>query len=306
MAGKIQRKKTPKEMLISYIWTTIGAFLAALSIQIFLMPHDLIDGGVIGITMILSRLTSESFFPLYFVVISLPFIYLSSRFIRRTFFIQMIIAVLLFTFFSSLLSRVAHPDFDPIEVIVIGGAILGIGAGLVIKHGGCLDGTEILAIIINRKKGFTIGQVVLSINILIFVAYGLIFFNWHLAIRSLLTYVVAYKMMDMVIVGLDELKSVTIITGKPKLLTDVIMNEMGMGLTVMYGRGGFSGADQEILFVIVERLELSDLKALILRKDPDAFMSVQNLHEVVPGRQNSIPKKQRQKRKAAAKTKTTS
>ena len=112
--------------------------------------------------------------------------------------------------------------------------------------------------------------------------------------------------MDMVIVGLDELKSVTIITGKPKLLTDVIMNEMGMGLTVMYGRGGFSGADQEILFVIVERLELSDLKALILRKDPDAFMSVQNLHEVVPGRQNSIPKKQRQKRKAAAKTKTTS
>lgn len=303
MASKIERKKTPKQMLISYIWTTIGAFLAALAIQTFLMPHELIDGGIIGITMILSRLTSETLFPIYFVVLTLPFLYLSYKFIRRTFFVQMIIAVILFTFFNSLLGRMGHPDFDPIEVIVIGGAILGIGTGIIIKHGGCLDGTEILAIIINRKKGFTIGQVVLSINIFIFIAYGLIFMDWHIAIRSLLTYVVAYKMMDLVIVGLDELKSVTIITGKPKLLTGVIMNEMGLGLTVMYGRGGFSGSDQEILFVIVERLDLSELKSLVLDKDPAAFMSVQNLHEVVPGRQSSIPKKPRTKKRAATRAK---
>lgn len=291
MAALIDRKKTPKQMLISYLWTALGAFLAALSIRIFLMPHELIDGGVIGIAMILCRLTSDSFFGLYYVPLTLPFLYLSYRFIRRNFFIQMIIAVMLFAFFTSLLGKVPSFDSDPIEVIVVGGAILGIGVGLIIRNGGCLDGTEILAIIINRRKGFTIGQVVLSINVLIFVAYGWIFQDWHIAIRSLLTFVVAYKMMDLVIVGLDELKSVTIITKKTEELKKVIMHELGLGLTVMYGRGGFSGSDQEILMVIVERLDLSDLKEIIMEKDPAAFVSVHNLHEVIPGKQESIPKR---------------
>lgn len=291
MAALIDRKKTPKQMLISYLWTALGAFLAALSIRIFLMPHELIDGGVIGVAMILCRLTSDSFFGLYYVPLTLPFLYLSYRFIRRNFFIQMIIAVMLFAFFTSLLGKVPSFDSDPIEVIVVGGAILGIGVGLIIRNGGCLDGTEILAIIINRRKGFTIGQVVLSINVLIFVAYGWIFQDWHIAIRSLLTFVVAYKMMDLVIVGLDELKSVTIITKKTEELKKVIMHELGLGLTVMYGRGGFSGSDQEILMVIVERLDLSDLKEIIMEKDPAAFVSVHNLHEVIPGKQESIPKR---------------
>lgn len=285
--------RTSKQMAISYFWTAVGAFLAALSIRIFLLPNQLIDGGIIGIAMILTRLTNQTFFPLYFIILTLPFIYLSYKFIRRTFFIQMIIAVFFFTLFLSLLTRVTAFKADPLEIIVIGGAILGIGAGLVIRYGGCLDGTEILAIIINRKKGFTVGQVVLFINIFIFVAYGLISFDWHIAFHSLLTYVVAFKMMDIVIVGLDELKSVIIISNKPKELTQVIMHELGLGLTIMYGRGGYSGDAREILFVIVERLDLSDLKEIVLRKDPEAFMAVENLHEVVYGKRTKLPVKKR-------------
>lgn len=115
-----------------------------------------------------------------------------------------------------------------------------------------------MAIIINRKKGFTVGQVVLFINIFIFAAYGFIFEDWHIALRSLLTYVVAFKIMDIVIVGLDELKSVMIISNKPKELTQLVMHEMGPALTVMYGRGGYTGDAREILFVIVERLDLAE------------------------------------------------
>ena len=153
-----------------------------------------------------------------------------------------------------------------------------------------------MGIIINRKKGFTVGQVVLFINVFIFAAYALIFRDWHIAFRSLLTYVVAFKMMDIVIVGLDELKSVIIISSMPKELTQLIMHEMGLGLTVMYGRGGYSGDAREILFVIVERLDLSDLKEIVLKKDPSAFMAVENLHEVVYGRQAKIPTKKRARR----------
>ncbi len=293
MAIATGQKRNLKQIVLSYFWTTVGAFLAALAIRIFLFPNDLIDGGVIGISMILSRLTSDVLFTVYFIIMTLPFLYLSYRHIRRTFFIQMIIGVILFSIFQILLVNVQPFESDPLEVIVIGGAILGIGCGLIIRNGGCLDGTEILAIIINRKKGFTVGQVVLFINIFIFVAYGWIFLDWHIAFRSLLTYVVAFKMMDIVIVGLDELKSVLIISSKPKEITSRVMHELGLGLTVMYGRGGYSGDEREILFVIVERLNLSDLKEIVLREDPSAFMAVENLHEVVYSKQERLPVKKR-------------
>ncbi|MBI3258803.1 MAG: YitT family protein, partial [Ignavibacteriae bacterium] len=249
--------KTLKQLILSYFWTTVGALLAACGVRLFLLPNDLIDGGIVGIAMILTRLSHKELFPIYFIALTLPFIYLSYRFIRRTFFVQMIVAVFLFALFLSLLARFPGFVSEPLEVIVIGGAILGIGGGLIIRHGGCLDGTEIFAIIVNRRKGFTVGQVILFINIFIFAAYGFIFYDWHIAFRSLLTYVVAFKMMDIVIVGLDELKSVLIMSEKPKEIKELIMHELGLGLTVMYGRGGYSGDAREILFVIVERLDLS-------------------------------------------------
>jgi len=290
------KPRSIKQLLLSYFWIAVGAFLAAVAIKVFLFPNNLIDGGIIGISMILTRLSPKALFPVYFIVLTLPFIYLSYKFIRRTFFIQMIVAVILFSISLFILNRFSSPfESDPLEVIVIGGAILGIGAGLIIRNGGCLDGTEIMAIIINRKKGFTVGQVVLFINIFIFAAYGFIFEDWHIALRSLLTYVVAFKIMDIVIVGLDELKSVMIISNKPKELTQLVMHEMGLGLTVMYGRGGYTGDAREILFVIVERLDLADLKEIILREDPQAFMAVENLHEVVYGRQAKIPTKKRKR-----------
>ena len=295
--------RTTKQIIFSYFWIAIGAFLAALSIRIFLLPNDLIDGGIIGLAMILTRLTKNVLFPFYFLLLTLPFIYLSYKFIRRTFFVQMIVAVIFFAIFLSVLNPVSSLEINHLEVIVIGGAILGIGVGLIIRHGGCLDGTEILAIIINRKKGFTVGQVVLFINFFIFAAYGWIFQDWHLAFSSLLMYVVAFKMMDIVIVGLDELKSVIIISDQSKELKSLIMNEMGLGLTVMYGRGGYSGNDQELLFVIVERLDLANLKDIVLSKDPTAFMAIEDLHEVVYGQQTKVPiKKRSKKRKLLKKT----
>lgn len=293
MAGVPLTFKSPAQLIKSYLWMAIGAFLAALSIRVFLFPNKLIDGGIIGIAMICARLTGDVFFSLYYIAFTVPFLYLSYRFIRKTFVIQMLIAVLFFAASLSILEK-APPFFgDPLEVIVLGGAVLGLGVGLIIRFGGCLDGTEILAIIINRKYGFTVGQVVLFINFFVFAAYGGIFVDWHIAVRSLLTYIVAYKMMDLVIVGLEEIKSVMIISSKPKELTEKVMHELGLGLTVMYGRGGYSGDDCEILFVIVERLDLSDLKEIITSTDPNAFLAVENLHEVVYARSSKLPKKKR-------------
>ena len=285
-------------------WISLGSALAAVSIRVFLMPNDLIDGGIIGIALIFARLFGESNLSYFLIALTLPFIYLAYRFIRRSFVFHMFIAILLFALFLFIFNSAPPFYGDPVEIIVFGGAILGIGAGLIIRNGGCLDGTEILAIIINRKKGFTVGQVVLVANIFIFGIYGFIFQDWHIALQSLLTYVVAFKMIDLVIVGLDELKSVLIISSRPIELSKTIMNELGLGLTIIHGRGGFSGASRELLFVVVERLDLADLKEIVLREDPEAFMAIENLHEAVSGKQSTfVPHRRKRSRKRGASAK---
>ena len=154
--------------------------------------------------------------------------------------------------------------------------------------GGSLDGTEILAIIINRRRGHTVGRVVLFFNIFIFIAAALVFRDWHIAFQSLLVYFVAMKIMDAVIVGLEETKSVTIISSNPKRIIDVVVNELGLGLTVIYGRGGYSGEKREIIYIIVERLQLASLKEVVHREDPQAYIAIENLHEVVNTKERRI------------------
>lgn len=289
--------KKIKSHIAHYIGIAIGAFLAALALQIFLVPNELIDGGVIGISLIFARLFGNSYLSFFLIIFNIPFIYLAYRFIRKSFVLYMLVALILFAFFLAILRQIPGFNADPLEAIVIGGAMLGAGAGLIIRNGGCTDGTEILAILINRKKGFTVGQVIFVINIFIFGAYGWIFSDWHIALRSLMTYIVAFKMMDIVIAGLEELKSVLIMCSKPEKLSKIITHELGLGLTFIKGKGGFSGEDRDILFIIVERLDLSELKEIVHREDPSAFMAIENLHEVSYGRTAKIALRRKAKRK---------
>lgn len=297
MPTKQTATKTYLHYLWILMWITIGAFLAAAAIRVFLVPNQLIDGGVVGIALIIARLYSDDYLSYAMILLNIPFVYLAFTYIRRSFVIYMLLAVFLFAGFLFVLRHAPQFIGDPLEIIVFGGAILGIGVGLIIRHGGCLDGTEILAIMINRRTGFTVGQVVLVINVFIFAAYGWIFQDWHIALQSLMTYIVAFKMIDLVIVGLDELKSALIISSKPKEMGNAIMNELGLGLTIMHGKGGFSGDTREILFVIIERLDLSELKEIVLRVDPTAFMAIEDLHEVVYGKQGVMPFKKRPRSK---------
>jgi uncharacterized membrane-anchored protein YitT (DUF2179 family) len=135
------------------------------------------------------------------------------------------------------------------------------------------------------------------INIFIFGAYGWIFDDWHIALRSLMTYIVAFKMMDIVIAGLEELKSVLIMCSKPDKLSKIITHELGLGLTFIKGKGGYSGEDRDILFIIVERLDLAELKEIVLREDPSAFIAIENLHEVAYGRTAKIALRRKVRRK---------
>ncbi len=282
-------KKSLASQILSYFWIAFGAFLAAFAIEVFFIPNRLFDGGMVGLSMIFGNIFGKQIIPYLLFLFNLPFLVLAYRSIGKVFVIHMLAATFLFSTCMALMAKTMHMEFrgDSLEVVVIGGAILGIGLGLIIREGGCIDGTEILGIIINRRAGFTVGQVVLVCNIFVFGTAGLVLQDWHPALMSLITYIVVIKIMDSVIVGLDETKSVLIISSKSKIIADAIINELGLGLTIMYGRGGFSGDEHEILYAIAERLQLAELKELILREDPGAFIAIENLHEVANGKASS-------------------
>ncbi len=256
--------------------------LVAFSLEVFLIPNQIIDGGIIGVAMIGGQLFGQHLFPTFYVILNLPFVYLAYRNLGRGFVTQMLIAILVFSASVTGLHHWMSWHFtgDMLEVIVIGGLLLGIGVGLIIRVGGCLDGTEILAILVNKRYGYTVGQVVLCINIFIFALSGIAFGDWHPPIYSFMTFIVAIQLIDKVIVGMEETKSVMIMSDKPKEISEAIIHELGLGLTIMYGRGGFSGEECEILYVITERLQLQAVKDVAYRFDSHAFIAVESLHEV--------------------------
>ncbi|NGX43754.1 MAG: hypothetical protein K940chlam7_02054 [Chlamydiae bacterium] len=287
LAPQSTAKKSITRVMIGYIWIVVGAFLAAFAIEFFLIPKNLIDGGIIGVAMICSYRFGTTLLPIFLIVFTLPFLMMAYKYIGKVFLMHMFFAIMLFVGWIFFIQHFMHWEFEgeTLEVVVIGGAILGIGTGIIIRYGGCLDGTEILGIIVNRNTGITVGQVVLVCNIFIFGAAGIVFQDWHPPLLSLITFMVATKVMDAVIVGLEETKSVLIISPKSKEIAHAIIHELGLGLTIMYGRGGFSGDEREILYVIAERLQLAELKELIYREDPTAFVAIENLHEVSNGTQ---------------------
>jgi uncharacterized membrane-anchored protein YitT (DUF2179 family) len=274
------------ERVVRFFALILGAFIAAFAIDIFFIPNNLIDGGTVGIAMLAGRIFGTSLIPYLLFLFNLPFLILAFFRISKKFVLKLTLASLFFALFLILFPHIGFVPFhgDNLEVVVIGGAILGVGVGMIIRYGGCLDGTEILGIIFSKRWGCTVGQVVFFCNIFIFGSAGFVFGGWHPPLLSLIAYLVVGKVMDIVIVGLDETKSLLVISTKSKEISDFMTHELGIGLTVMYGRGGFSGQPTEILYIITERLQLAKVKELVFHIDPKAFVAIQNLHEVAAGK----------------------
>lgn len=220
--------------------------MAAAGVQIILVPSELIDGGVVGLSIVASHFLGHKYLPVCLLCFNLPFVILAFKQIGKHFVIQMLTAVIIFSFSLWLIDMLPGwleiPPFvfkgSEIETVIVGGFVIGVGSGLIIRHGGSTDGTEILGIIINKKRGFTIGQVVLFINFFIFTLAGIAYKNWHSAFMSFLTYAVATKVMDVVIVGLEDTKSVTVITSSPRKIGKILIDTLGVGLTYIHAEGG--------------------------------------------------------------------
>ncbi|MDQ0232351.1 uncharacterized membrane-anchored protein YitT (DUF2179 family) [Metabacillus malikii] len=264
------------------LFIIIGAVLMAIGLEVFLVPNQIIDGGIVGISIILAHILGWKLGIIIFLL-NIPFFILCYKQIGSTFTLSTLFGIIILSVATTLFHSVPAFTNDLILATVFGGLLLGAGVGLVIRNGGSLDGTEILAILATKKLPFSVGEIIMFFNIFILGSAGFVF-GWNRAMYSLITYFIAFKTIDIIIEGFDESKSAFIISENYQTIGDAILKTLGRGVTFLKGEGGFSGDNKKVIFCVISRLEEAKLKAIIEDKDPGAFLAVTNIAEVRGGR----------------------
>lgn len=261
--------------LLNAFLIVLGILSAAMGIEGFLLSSDFIDGGVTGVSMLLSKITGIPL-SVWLPLVNLPFIALGYRQIGRAFAIRSVLAI---TGLSLALAVIPFPDVtaDLTLTAVFGGFFIGAGIGLAVRGGAVLDGTEIAALILSKRSHlFKVGDIILGFNVILFLL-AMTVLSVEESLYSILTYVAAAKTLDYVIYGVDELTAVTIVSSQNVAIRESITGTLGRGVTVYRGYGGKSGLDQDIVYCVVTRLEIGRVKTLVRALDPKAFIVVHSL-----------------------------
>ena len=266
---------------VNIILIVLGIFSAAFGLKGFLMSSHFIDGGVTGVSMLLSNVLGWQL-AILIPLINLPFIAVAYRLIGRGFALRSVLAI---AGLSLCLALVKFPDVTPDKLLtaVFGGFFIGAGIGLAIRGGAVLDGTEIAALLISKSSNLLrVGDVILLLNVFIFSAAAF-FLGIESALYSMLTYFAASKTIDFLIHGVEEHTAIIIFSERNDEIRHAIIRCLQRGVTVFKGRGGLTYDDQDILFCVVTRLEIGRVKSVVQEYDRDAFVVVHGLADAEGG-----------------------
>lgn len=273
-------KKFLREVL-NLALIVLAILSAGLGLKGFLLSSRFIDGGVTGISMLLSNVLG---FPLaiLILIINLPFIAIGFRQISWKFALRSALAI---AGLSLCLAFIHYPDVtqDKLLTAVFGGFFIGAGIGLAIRGGAVLDGTEIAALLVSKSSNLLrVGDVILLLNIVIFSAAAF-FLGIEIALYSVLTYFAASKTIDFILHGIEEYTAVTVISENSTAIREAIVRRLKRGVTVYKGQGGKTGVEQDILFCVVTRLEIGRVKGVVKEIDPHAFIVINPLSDADGG-----------------------
>lgn len=279
-------ESSPAQMLQDLLLAIIGVTIAAVALKLFLVPNHFFDGGVTGISLLVHEVYGFNL-GLVILVLNLPLIIVSHFTIGKRFALRTLLSVILLGIALLLIPNYAMTA-DKLLISIFGGAFLGIGVGLIMRTGAALDGIEVLAVYTLKRTSFTITEIILGINIIIFTIAGFRF-GIETALYSILTYFTATRCIDYVVEGLQAYTGVTIVSGKSEAIKYQLVNKLGRGITVYKGERGFLpgkydvSAECDIIFTVITRLELRKLKNLVYDVDPKAFVFANTIKEASGG-----------------------
>jgi uncharacterized membrane-anchored protein YitT (DUF2179 family) len=278
---RIQFERTVKD----FFFIIVGVMAAAFGLKGFLLPNKFLDGGVMGISLLVNLMTNVDL-SLLVILLNIPFIVIGYTQVSKPFAFKTLLAIICLALVLYFVEFPLVTD-DDLLIAVFGGFFLGAGIGLSIRGGSVLDGTEVLAIYTSRKTTLTVGDIILGLNIIIFsVAAYLI--NVETALYAILTYLVASKTVDFVVHGIEEYTSVMIVSEKSEEIKNAITNKMGRGVTILNGKSGFGktghrAKDLDIIYTVITRLELQKMKTEIAKIDEHAFVVENSVNDIKGG-----------------------
>ena len=285
----MKRSKTTKPTAVQFlrrelknaVFIALGVLSAGLGLKGFLLSSRFIDGGVTGVSMLVAQVAGIPL-SILILVLNLPFIALGWRMIGRAFAFRSALAIAVL---AIVLATAHYPDItsDKLLTAVFGGFFIGAGIGLAIRGNAVLDGTEIAALLVSKRSALVrVGDVILGLNVVIFFAAAF-FLGVESALYSILTYGAASRTLDFVVHGIEEYTAVLVVSQRSDEVRTAITRELGRGMTVLRGRGGMSDAEQDVLYCVVTRLEIGQVKTVVRAIDPTAFVIIHSLNDAEGG-----------------------
>lgn len=274
-------KNFAKTTINRITFLALGTIIAAFALECFLIPNKIVDGGIIGISMMTAYKTGLPLGVLI-VLLNLPFILMALKRLGKSFVFYTFISTIMLGVSTTLVPVLMHHKeiHNPFLACIFGGVILGIGVGLILRNHGSTDGTEMVAVTFAKKTPFSVGEIIMFFNLFIFFAAGFVYNSWESAMYSVLTYYITYKVIDVVLEGLNESKSIFIITDHSEKIGKAIMENMDVSVTYIDAEGGYSGRKKRLIYCVISRLEIAKIKMLTKDIDPTAFIAIENVHEV--------------------------
>ena len=279
---KISKKNRLLKIFSRVLLIVIGGVMTAYGLEAVLIPNQVSDGGVTGLSIVGSQVFGIPL-GLLIAILNLPFVWLGYKQIGKSFALYSIVGIAALAISASLMHRVPTIiDGDTLLVTVVGGIIIGTGMGLALRNGGALDGIDMLAVLLSRKLPFGTSDLILFLNTFVFVVVSFVF-GLQGAILSALAYFIASKVIHIVEEGLSGSKTFKIITNQPEVMVETIRDRLGRGATYSDAYGGYSNEQFKEITCVINRLEESKIKEIIHEIDPNAFVVVYDVAEVRGG-----------------------
>lgn len=269
---------------------TIAGIINAIGITIFLYPVKLYDSGISGTSMLLAQITPEYLtLSIFLVVLNVPLFLYGLKKQGPLFTFYAIYTVIIYSVSAWLITDVLPVDVSMVSPLagedlllcaIFGGIISGIGSGLAIRYGGAMDGVEVMAVIFAKRIGISVGTFVMIYNLILYIISGILINSWILPLYSIVTYFGALKTIDFIVEGLDREKAAMIVTDHPDEICAALTEEFKCGITRLPAEGGYSGAKKTLVYFIVNRFQITNMKDIVHEVDPRAYISISEVADV--------------------------
>lgn len=283
--------------LKNFFFLTVAGFVNAFGVIVFLAPVKLYDSGISGTSMLIAQETPEwCSLSVILILLNIPIFLLGLKREGKKFTVYSIYTVLIYSFVAWLITDVLPVDVSFVSPLagsdlflcaLFGGIISGVGSGLAIRFGGAIDGIDIIAVMVSKKIGVSIGTFVMAYNVLLYVICGIVIGSWILPLYSIVTYAAAMKMVDFIVEGFDRSKAAFIITTKPETVCKELSDTFENGITVLDAKGYYSDTEKTMIYFVLNRFQVGRMKSIVHEVDPKAYIAINEVADIYPSNINS-------------------